>query len=96
MKPLPLVTLTTIVFFCLWTALLARLKGYSAACWLLGGGIAGVVILCILPPVPVVQQEQRIKGNLLGLAVSGTVSVLLLIVGCLYFRRIERSFADII
>jgi lipopolysaccharide transport system permease protein len=30
------------------------------------------------------------------LAVSGTVSLLLLALGCLYFRRVERSFADII
>jgi lipopolysaccharide transport system permease protein len=30
------------------------------------------------------------------LAVSGTVSVLLLVGGCLYFRRVEDDFADII
>ena len=30
------------------------------------------------------------------LAVSGSVSVLLLLLGCLYFRRVERGFADII
>jgi len=30
------------------------------------------------------------------LAVSATVSVAFLLVGCLYFRRVERSFADII
>jgi lipopolysaccharide transport system permease protein len=30
------------------------------------------------------------------LAVSGTVSLGLLAVGCLYFRRVERTFADII
>jgi lipopolysaccharide transport system permease protein len=30
------------------------------------------------------------------LAVSGSVGVLLLLVGCLYFRRVERRFADII
>jgi lipopolysaccharide transport system permease protein len=30
------------------------------------------------------------------LAVSGAVSVALLVLGCLYFRRVERSFADII
>jgi len=30
------------------------------------------------------------------LAVSGTVGVLLLLAGCLYFRRVERDFADII
>jgi lipopolysaccharide transport system permease protein len=30
------------------------------------------------------------------LAVSGAVSVGLLFVGCFYFRRVERSFADVI
>jgi homopolymeric O-antigen transport system permease protein len=30
------------------------------------------------------------------LAVSGAVSLALLLVGCLYFRRVERNFADII
>ncbi len=30
------------------------------------------------------------------LAVSSAVSIFLLIVGCLYFRRVERVFADII
>jgi lipopolysaccharide transport system permease protein len=30
------------------------------------------------------------------LAVSGAVSVALLVVGCMYFRRVERGFADII
>ncbi|WP_169979030.1 ABC transporter permease [Tautonia rosea] len=30
------------------------------------------------------------------LAVSGAVSLIFLVVGCLYFRRVERSFADII
>jgi lipopolysaccharide transport system permease protein len=34
--------------------------------------------------------------DLYSLAVSGTVSLLLLLVGCLYFRRVERTFADII
>jgi lipopolysaccharide transport system permease protein len=30
------------------------------------------------------------------LAVSGAVSVVLLLLGCLYFRRVERGFADVI
>jgi lipopolysaccharide transport system permease protein len=34
--------------------------------------------------------------DLYALAVSGGVSVVLLALGCLYFRRVERSFADII
>jgi lipopolysaccharide transport system permease protein len=31
-----------------------------------------------------------------GLTVSSAVSIALLVLGCLYFRRVERSFADII
>jgi lipopolysaccharide transport system permease protein len=34
--------------------------------------------------------------NWYSLAVSGVTSVALLLVGCLYFRRVERGFADII
>jgi hypothetical protein len=34
--------------------------------------------------------------DLYALGVSGAVSVALLVVGCAYFRRVERSFADII
>lgn len=34
--------------------------------------------------------------DLYSLAVSGGVSVVLLLLGCLYFRRVERGFADII
>lgn len=34
--------------------------------------------------------------DLFALAVSGTVSLVLLPIGCLYFRRVERGFADII
>ena len=41
MKSLQILSLAALVFFCLWTALLARLKGCSATCWFLGGGILG-------------------------------------------------------
>jgi len=34
--------------------------------------------------------------DLYALAVSGTVSLVLLLLGCFYFRRVERRFADII
>jgi lipopolysaccharide transport system permease protein len=34
--------------------------------------------------------------ELYSMAVSTGVSILLLLVGCLYFRRVERDFADII
>jgi lipopolysaccharide transport system permease protein len=36
------------------------------------------------------------KIDVYSLAVSGALSVLLLLGGCLYFRRVERDFADII
>jgi ABC-type polysaccharide/polyol phosphate export permease len=34
--------------------------------------------------------------DLYALAVSLAVSLILLLAGCLYFRRVERTFADII
>jgi len=34
--------------------------------------------------------------DLYALAVSGTITLLLMAAGCLYFRRVERNFADII
>jgi len=47
----------------------------------------------------IVNFRQAVLGGPLdfyALAVSGAVSVVLLLVGCLYFRRVERGFADII
>jgi len=32
-----------LIFVCLWNALLARFKGYRAACWLFAGGLIGVL-----------------------------------------------------
>lgn len=43
--------------------------------------------------------RQAVTGrplDLYSLAVSGAVSLVLLVAGCMYFRRVERSFADII
>jgi lipopolysaccharide transport system permease protein len=43
--------------------------------------------------------RQAVTGrplDLYSLAVSGAVSLALLVAGCLYFRRVERAFADII
>jgi hypothetical protein len=57
-------------FFWLWTALLARFKGYSAVCWLFGGGIVGLVFLSRLPLAGPADPRKRSKGNLLGLALS--------------------------
>jgi len=59
------------LFFCLWSALLARLKGYSATCWLLGGGILGVDLLCCLPSAGSAERENGKRGNRLGLFLSG-------------------------
>jgi lipopolysaccharide transport system permease protein len=47
----------------------------------------------------IVNFRQAVLGgpmDFYALAVSAAVSVLLLLVGCVYFRRVERSFADII
>ena len=43
--------------------------------------------------------RQALLGSALdwySLANSASVGVTMLVVGCLYFRRVERSFADII
>jgi lipopolysaccharide transport system permease protein len=43
--------------------------------------------------------RQAVTGrplDLYSLAVSGAVSLALLVAGCMYFRRVERAFADII
>jgi lipopolysaccharide transport system permease protein len=34
--------------------------------------------------------------DLYALSISGTISIVLVLVGCLYFRRVERNFADLI
>lgn len=70
MQPLQITLLAVLVFFCLWTALFARLKGYSAACWFLSGGFVGVIVLCLLPTATPVQSERKRNANLLGLILS--------------------------
>ncbi len=57
----------------------------------------------VLPINPVYGMIVNFRAAVLGLefdwfslAVSSGVSVALLVVGCFYFRRVERSFADII
>ncbi len=77
MKPLVIILPAVLLFFCLWTAFLARFKGYSAACWFLGGGALGVAVLCLLPPASPLDRARRRRGNLLGLLWSG-LSVLVL------------------
>jgi lipopolysaccharide transport system permease protein len=57
----------------------------------------------VLPLNPVYGLIANFRASMLGgaidwysLGVSGTVTVLVLVLGCLYFRRVERGFADII
>ena len=71
MNPFQLIWFAPLLFFCLWTALLARLKGYSAACWFFGGGVIGVVILCALPSVMPTDRDRKRNGSFFGLVVSG-------------------------
>ena len=70
MTHLQIISLVLSVFFCLWTALLARLKGYSATCWFLGGGVLGVLLLCRLPLAGPGERAQKARGNRLGLILS--------------------------
>jgi lipopolysaccharide transport system permease protein len=71
--------------------------------YLQAGDLLGERVRAVLPLNPayglISAFRQAMLGgplDLSGLAVSGAVSVGLLVVGCLYFRRVERSFADII
>jgi lipopolysaccharide transport system permease protein len=57
----------------------------------------------VLPLNPVYGWIVNFRASVLGtafdwysLAVSAAVTLLLVLVACLYFRRVERSFADII
>ena len=70
METLRILMWPALFFFCLWSALLARFKGYSAACWLLGGGALGVVILFCLPLASPYESAKQRRGNRLGLALS--------------------------
>jgi lipopolysaccharide transport system permease protein len=67
-----------------------------------GSGV-GPVLRYLLPLNPAYGLIANFRQALLGgaidaysLAVSGTVSVVVLALGCIYFRRVERVFADII
>jgi lipopolysaccharide transport system permease protein len=63
-------------------------------------GPRGQMVLPLNPAYGLIYNfRQAILGGPLdwyALAVSGAVSVGLLVLGCFYFRRVERSFADII
>jgi lipopolysaccharide transport system permease protein len=71
--------------------------------YLNASAVLGPRSLALLPLNPayglVLNFRQAMLGSPLdwyALAVSGAVSAALLVLGCLYFRRVERSFADII
>jgi lipopolysaccharide transport system permease protein len=67
------------------------------------GAVVGPRWLAVLPLNPayglVANFRQAVTGrplDLYSLAVSGSVSLALLVLGCAYFRRVERTFADVI
>ena len=77
---------------------------FATACiYLEADAVVGPRWQAVLPLNPayglVSNFRQAVTGrplDLYALGVSGAVSVALLVVGCVYFRRVERSFADII
>ena len=65
--------------------------------------VVGPTVRLLLPLNPAYGLIVNFREAMLGgepdwyaLAVSGAASVALLLIGCFYFRRVERSFADII
>jgi hypothetical protein len=60
----------TMLFFCLWSASLACLKGYNAACWLLAGGPVGVLVLLRREPTSPREPRKIKQVNRLGLLLS--------------------------
>ena len=75
----------------------------TPAIYLQADGMFGPDVQALLPLNPAHGLIKAFRQAVLGgpmdwyaLAVSGAVSCGLLLVGCLYFRRVERSFADII
>ncbi len=71
MSRLQILPAAALLFFCLWTALLARFKGYSATCWFLGGGLVGVAVLCRLKAAGPDDRARKTRVNRLGLLMSG-------------------------
>lgn len=71
--------------------------------YLNASSVLGPSSLTLLPLNPAYGLVLNFRQAMLGgpldwyaFAVSGSVSLALLVLGCLYFRRVERSFADII
>jgi lipopolysaccharide transport system permease protein len=78
---------------------------FATPCIYLEPAVAGIGPngQALLPLNPVYGLTLNFRLSMLGLspdwyslAVSGAVSIGLLVLGCLYFRRVERGFADII
>ncbi len=71
--------------------------------YLQSGSRFSPLVSYLLPLNPAYGLIANLRQGMLGgsieiyeLAVSSAMSILLLIMGCLYFRRVERDFADII
>jgi lipopolysaccharide transport system permease protein len=67
------------------------------------GGVLGPTAQAVMPLNPAYGLVLNFRACALGLpvdwyslAISGLVAVAAFVVGCLYFRRVERSFADVI
>jgi len=65
-----------LLFFCLWSATLACLKGYNAACWLFAGGLVGVLVLSRQAPSSALEPRKIKRFNRVGLLLS-VLSILL-------------------
>jgi hypothetical protein len=70
MSPFHLLPVRGTLFFSVWTALLARLKGYSALRWHFAAGPVGVLVLLRLRPASQLEDAQRKKNDRIGLALS--------------------------
>ncbi len=83
---------------------LVQLWMFATACiYLEAEAVVGPRWLAVLPLNPayglVANFRQAVTGrplDLYSLAVSAAVSLALLVLGCAYFRRVERTFADVI
>jgi lipopolysaccharide transport system permease protein len=83
---------------------LVQLWMFSTPCiYLDAGTVLGPTTQALLPLNPIYGFVVNFRAAVLGLeleayslAVSGGVSLVLLLLGSLYFRRVERGFADII
>jgi lipopolysaccharide transport system permease protein len=75
----------------------------TPAIYMHGGESFGPTLQALLPLNPLYGLIVNFRASALGgeldlyaLFVSGAISVVLLLLGCWYFRRVERSFADVI